>query len=138
MKIFRCAQAGALLLCLEGIAPTAQSQSPATFEVAAVKRSAPGIRGFHGGCHGIDSVYTPGEQAEAPPLGRCIIADARLSHLVSIAWSIGSMRWIKSGPDWIGRGDERFNVEAKAENPAKAIQRNRSPCFKLCWWTDLR
>lgn len=32
------------------------------------------------------------------------------------------MRWIKSGPDWIGRGDERFNVEAKAENPAKTTQ----------------
>jgi uncharacterized protein (TIGR03435 family) len=85
-------------------------------------RSAPGLRGFHGGCHGIDSVYTPGEQAEVPPLGRCVIADARLSHLASIAWSIGSMRLIRSAPDWIARGDERFNVEAKAENPAKTTQ----------------
>jgi uncharacterized protein (TIGR03435 family) len=112
----------ALLVFLEAMAPMAQPQAVATFEVASVKRSAPGLRGFRGGCHGIDSVYTPGEEAEAPPLGRCVIADARLSHLVSIAWRVGSMRWIESGQDWIARGDERFNVEAKAENPTKTTQ----------------
>jgi uncharacterized protein (TIGR03435 family) len=121
MTIFRLRHASVLLACLEAEALMAHPQPPTTFEVAAVKRSAPGLRAFHGGCHGIDSVYTPGEQA-APPLGRCVIADARLSHLVSIAWGLGSMRWIKSEPDWIARGDERFNVEAKAENPTKTTQ----------------
>jgi len=122
MTVFRLCRASALLLCSEAAVATAQSQASATFEVATVKRSAPGMRGFRGGCHGIDSAYTPGEQAEAPPLGRCVIADARLSHLISVAWSIGSMRWIKSGPDWIARGDERFNVEAKADNPTETTQ----------------
>jgi uncharacterized protein (TIGR03435 family) len=35
---------------------------------------------------------------------------------------MSSMRWIKSGPDWIARGDERFDVEAKSENPARTTQ----------------
>lgn len=122
MTLFRLCRASALLLCLGEAVSTAQAQASPTFEVATVKRSAPGMRGFRGGCHGIDSVYTPGEQAEAPPLGRGVIVDARLSHFVSVAWSIGSMRWIKSGPDWVARGDERFNVEAKAEDPTKTTQ----------------
>jgi uncharacterized protein (TIGR03435 family) len=96
---------------------------PPAFEVASVKPSVPGPNGVHGGCHGIDSVYTPGQAFAAPPLGRCVIADARLSHLVSIAWGIETMDLIKSGPDWIARGDERFNVEAKAEDSAKATEK---------------
>jgi uncharacterized protein (TIGR03435 family) len=93
------------------------------FEVATIKPSATGPNGVHGGCHGIDSVYTPGDARNAPPLGRCIIGDARLSHLVSIAWKIQTMNMIKSGPEWIASGDERFNVEAKAENPTKATEK---------------
>jgi uncharacterized protein (TIGR03435 family) len=92
-----------------------------SFEVASVKPAAIG-GGVHGGCHGVDSVYTPGQVNAAPPLGRCVIGDARLSHLVSIAWGMQTMEMIKSGPDWIARGDERFNVEAKAENPSKATE----------------
>jgi uncharacterized protein (TIGR03435 family) len=93
-----------------------------TFEVATVKR-APGANGVHGGCHGIDSVYTPGLAESAPPLGRCLIGDARLSHLVSIAWNTQTMQMIKSGPEWIARGDERFNVEAKAEDPLHTTEK---------------
>jgi uncharacterized protein (TIGR03435 family) len=90
------------------------------FEVASVKRASPSPNGVSGGCHGIDSVYTPGEKASAAPLGRCEITDARLAHLVSIAWGLDTMRMVQSGPDWIQRGDERFNVMAKAEDPSKA------------------
>jgi uncharacterized protein (TIGR03435 family) len=101
-----------------------QSQpEPLAFEVASVKPSAPGPNGVHGGCHGTDSVYTPGEATSAPPLGRCVIGDARLSHLVSIAWQMQTMPLIKSGPDWIARGEERFNVEAKAEQPTKTTEK---------------
>jgi uncharacterized protein (TIGR03435 family) len=43
--------------------------------------------------------------------------------LVSIAWKIQTMNMIKSGPEWIASGDERFNVEAKAENPTKTTEK---------------
>jgi uncharacterized protein (TIGR03435 family) len=92
-----------------------------TFEVASIKPSQPMSGGVNGGCHGIDSVFTPGEHA--PPLGRCEITAARLSHLVSIAWDIDTMSMIHSGPEWIQRGDERFDVMAKAEDPAKTTER---------------
>src|SRR5215813_3357760 len=32
------------------------------------------------------------------------------------------MQVLDTGPDWIQRGDLRFNVEAKAENPASATR----------------
>lgn len=48
-----------------------------------------------------------------------MITDARLSHLIGIAYGVSM---IKSGPDWIQRGDLRFNVEAKAENPIKTTE----------------
>ena len=92
------------------------------FEVASVKHAASGPYGVAGGCHGIDTVYTPGEKADAAPLGRCVIANARLSHLIFIAWGLDTTQTIRSGPDWIARGDERFNVEAKAEDPSKATE----------------
>src|SRR5947199_1362829 len=96
---------------------------PAAFEVASLKPRTTGVNGVHGGCHGIDSIYTPGQAVAAPPLGRCVIGDARLSHLVSIAWQTQTMDRIKSGPDWIASGDERFNVEAKAEDPTKTTEK---------------
>ena len=51
-----------------------------------------------------------------------MITNARLSHLINIAWDLQSMALLKSGPDWIARGDERFNVVAKAEEPGKATE----------------
>ncbi|HEX3744878.1 MAG TPA: TIGR03435 family protein [Bryobacteraceae bacterium] len=93
-----------------------------TFEVASVKPASPSPNGVSGGCHGIDSVYTPGEKPEAAPLGRCVISNARLAHLVSIAWKIDVMALIESGPEWIQRGGERFNVAAKAEDPSRATE----------------
>lgn len=94
----------------------------AAFEVASVKPSPIGHGGVNGSCRGTDSRYTPGQASTAPPLGRCVIHDARLSHLVSIAFGIRAMDMIKSGPDWIARGDERFNIDAKVEDPSKATE----------------
>jgi uncharacterized protein (TIGR03435 family) len=91
------------------------------FEVASVKEAPVGRNGVRGGCHGIDSVYGPQQKADAPPLGRCVITDARLSHLIGIAYGV-SMADLKTGPDWIQRGDLRFNVEAKAEEPSKTTE----------------
>jgi uncharacterized protein (TIGR03435 family) len=110
---------GLALFCLHSQA-AGQSKALA-FEVASVKPAASGPNGVHGGCHGIDSVYTPGQAR--PPLGRCVIGDARLSHLVNIAWGMQTMQLIKSGPVWIAGGDERFNVEAKAENPTEVTEK---------------
>lgn len=91
------------------------------FEVASIKRGRPDF-GFSGGCHGIDSKYAPNQAASAPPLGRCVISDARLSHMLGIAFQLHSMGLIKGGPDWVMRGDDRFNVEAKAEDPTKVTE----------------
>src|SRR5579863_7721812 len=91
------------------------------FEVASVKPNQPGNNGVRGGCHGIDSKYTATEGASAPPLGRCVITDGRLSHMIGIAYGV-SMGMIKDSPDWVMGGTERFNIEAKAEDPAKATE----------------
>ena len=87
-----------------------------TFEVASVRPSNNPMSGVRGGCHGIDSR----ENLETP-LGRCVITDGRLSHMIGIAWDI-SMINLKTGPDWIQRGSDRFNLEAKAENPRTATE----------------
>jgi uncharacterized protein (TIGR03435 family) len=103
----------------------AQTQPPTTmpaFEVASVKASINGMNGVRGGCHGIDSQYSPSEAASAPPLGRCVISDGRLSHIIGIAFEISSMDTIHGGPDWLMMGSDRFNIEAKAENPATATR----------------
>jgi uncharacterized protein (TIGR03435 family) len=98
------------------------SKTPLAFEVASVKPAVDGMGGVMGGCHGVDSIYAPSQKAGAPSPGRCVIANARLSHLINIAWDLRSMALLKSGPDWIARGDERFNVVAKAEEPGKATE----------------
>ena len=68
-------------------------------------------------------MYSAEEQARGgiPSLGRCSITDARLSHLIGIAYGV-SMQVLDTGPDWIQRGDLRFDVQAKAENPASATR----------------
>ncbi len=106
-----------------GLAILVASQLAAqpAFEVASIKRGRPDF-GFSGGCHGIDSKYAPNQAVSAPPLGRCVINDARLSHMLGIAFQLHSMGLIKAGPDWVMRGDDRFNVEAKVEDPTKATE----------------
>lgn len=100
-------------------AQPAQPDLARTFEVAAIKPAKLGFNGVRGGCHGIDSIDP---QVQSVPLGRCVITDGRLSHMVGIAWDI-TMPMLKTGPDWIQRGDERFNLEAKAENPSKTTEK---------------
>ncbi len=95
--------------------------APAEFEVASVKVSKSG-NGVRGGCHGIDSKYTPNEIASAPPLGRCVITAGRLSHLIGIAFDLRSMALIKGAPVWVIQGADRFNIEAKAEDPAATTE----------------
>ncbi len=115
--------AGLLLLSLDVQPIRAQSPagaSPFQFEVASVKLSK-GLGGVEGGCHGINSTYSAGTTAP-PPLGRCVITGARLGHLINIAFDLGSTALIKSGPDWIARGEDRYNIEAKADEPSKTTE----------------
>jgi uncharacterized protein (TIGR03435 family) len=116
IRVHKCAFVATLLFSATAIAQT--------FEVASVKPSKSGLNGFSGGCHGIDSVYRASESASAPPLGRCVIHDARLSHLITMAYQIPNMSMLKSekGPDWVAMGQERFDVDAKVEDPLKATQ----------------
>jgi uncharacterized protein (TIGR03435 family) len=118
--------AGVLGLVLLGLtnAPQIRAQ-PATsrqFEVASVKPSPQSSNGVRGGCHGIDSKYSLNEAASAPPLGRCVITDGRLSHMISIAYGLRSIGLIKGAPDWVIAGTERFNLEAKVEDPTKVTE----------------
>ena len=99
-----------------------QLQAQPAFEVASVKPSTSGFNGVRGGCHGIDSKYSPIQQASAPPLGRCVITDGRLSHLIFIAYGLRDIGLIKDAPDWVIESTERFTIEAKAEDPSKATQ----------------
>lgn len=93
-----------------------------SFEGASIKVAVSGMNGVRGGCHGIDSVYSLKQQESPPPLGRCVITDGRLSHLIGVAFGV-SMQALKTNPDWIQRGDLRFDVQAKAEEPAKTTEK---------------
>jgi uncharacterized protein (TIGR03435 family) len=114
----------AALLAPRSFAQANAAPEPLKFEVASVKVATSGLNGVRGGCRGIDSVFGAAEQERGgiPPLGRCRITDARLSHLIGIAYGV-SMQVLDTGPEWIQRGDLRFDVEAKAENPASATRR---------------
>ena len=105
------------LLLIVFLMGTAQAQL--AFEVASVKPAIPSNNGFRGGCRGIDSKFAgANERAVAPPLGRCVVTDARLSHLIGIAFGVSSVAYLQGGPDWL-RAGERFTVDAKADDPAK-------------------
>jgi uncharacterized protein (TIGR03435 family) len=99
---------------------TAASLPAQQFEVASVKPDKSG-QGVRGGCHGIDSHYTPGQVASAAPLGRCVITSARLGHLIRMAFNVGGDQ-LKGGPDWITGGIERYDVNAEAENPSNTTE----------------
>jgi uncharacterized protein (TIGR03435 family) len=92
------------------------------FEVASVRPSTTGINGVRGGCHGVDSKYDPGKLAP-PPLGRCVITDGRLSHMIQIAWGLSAIGEIRNAPDWAIAGDDRFTIQAKVDNPQTATER---------------
>jgi uncharacterized protein (TIGR03435 family) len=112
-----------LVATSQAMAQVDAAPAPLQFEVASVKVATSGVNGVRGGCHGVDTGFSAEERDRGgiPPLGRCRITDARLSHLIGIAYGI-SMQVLDTGPDWIQRGDLRFDVEAQAENPASATR----------------
>ncbi|HTS77461.1 MAG TPA: TIGR03435 family protein [Bryobacteraceae bacterium] len=101
---------------------TAQWLAP-QFEVASIKVNKSG-HGVVGGCHGIDTLHY-GSQAPSPgpvPLGWCVITSARLGHLINIAFGLRSPDLIHGGPDWVTHGADRFDIEAKVEDPMNTSQ----------------
>lgn len=92
-----------------------RSASPLNFEVASVKPASPLSGGVEGGCRGIDSHFAPNDPRAHLPLGRCVITNGRLSHLMSLAFQIPIDR-IRGIPDW--DRPSRFDVDAEAERPA--------------------
>lgn len=94
----------------------AAQPSDKKFEVASVRPATSGINGVRGGCHGLDSKIESTDFA-APPLGRCVITDGRLSHMIAMSYGVKSIGHIKGAPDWVIGGDERFTVQAKSGNP---------------------
>jgi uncharacterized protein (TIGR03435 family) len=94
--------------------------APPAFEVASVK-PAKASGQVQEACHGIDSKFGANDPRKGVPLGRCVISSGRLSHMIGLAYGV-SMDMIKGGPDWVTKGDHRFDVEAEAEDPAKATE----------------
>ncbi|HVV43602.1 MAG TPA: TIGR03435 family protein [Bryobacteraceae bacterium] len=84
------------------------------FEAASVRPSTSGSNGVSGGCRGSDTI-SGGENRDIP-LGRCVISAGRLSHLIAVAWQLNSMAMLHNAPDWVIGGDERFDIQAKAED----------------------
>jgi len=110
--MFRALAISAALCSLAAQSPLAASRL--TFEAASVRPHTSGYNGVSGGCRGIDS-KSGGENRDIP-LGRCVITAGRLSHLIGIAWQLNSMAMLHNSPDWVIGGDERFDIQAKAEN----------------------
>ena len=91
------------------------------FEVASIKPTRLQGEGVRSACHGIDSKFAAKDLAAAVPLGRCVITSGRLSHMIGVAYNI-TMDTLKGGPDWVAGGDDRYDLEAKAEDPSTATE----------------
>ena len=87
------------------------------FEVATIKPAA-GTGGVRTVCHGIDSQFAPEDPGSRVPLGRCVGSSGRLGQLMSFAYGVDR---VDGGPDWATTG-ERFDIEAKAEDPANTTE----------------
>jgi uncharacterized protein (TIGR03435 family) len=97
------------------IAGILAAQQP-VFEAASVNPAEPGnLKGVRGGCRGVDSKSSL--NGVSLPIGRCVITDARLSHLIMIGWQLKAIPMIQNAPEWVIGGDERFTIQAKAEDP---------------------
>jgi uncharacterized protein (TIGR03435 family) len=140
------AKARTAILVLAGPAIWAQPPAPdarPVFEVAAVKPAVSGLNGWSGGCHGSDSAVAA--NGRSSPQGRCSIRDARLSHMISLAYGVQKIDHIEGAPVWAISGDERFDVEAKASDPTateaqllQMLQRLLEERFRLKYkWEEI-
>jgi uncharacterized protein (TIGR03435 family) len=109
-----------LAMCLT-LAPLASRQAPAppepAFEVASVKRSAPGT----GGPLGMIPRVLP------PVGGRFTATSVQLKMLVRLAYGVQDFQ-IEGGPSWLT--SERFDIAAKAEDGAAQDMQAMLPMLK--------
>ncbi len=104
----------ALALGSAFIAASQPDLNRASFEAASVRPNTSGVNVMRGGCRGIDSSHGPDDAAI--PLGRCVITDTALNHMIMLAWHVNYFL-IRNAPNWVTSDDVRFNVEAKADDP---------------------
>src|SRR5215831_7498359 len=98
------------------------------FEVASIKPTKL-LTGVRSGCHGIDSKFAPNDPAAGIPLGRCVVSSGRLSHMIGFAYGV-TMDMLKGGPEWVAQGDDRFDIEAKVEDPSTATEAQLKQMFQ--------
>ena len=98
---------------------SAPAQPKPKFEAASVRR-AKGDDSISVACRGIDTKLPPaGVPIRIPPLGRCVITNSQLDHLVTFAYGLHDPDAIK-GPAWIHDGKVRFSLVAVAPHPESA------------------
>ena len=101
------------------LAIPAPAQPRLKFEAASVRR-AKGDDSVSAACRGTDTKLPPaGVPIRVPPLGRCVITNAQLDHLVALAYGLHDPDAIK-GPAWIHDGKVRFSLVAVAPHPESA------------------
>jgi len=96
---------------------------PLRFEVTSIKPSN-ARTSVTGGCRGTDGKYVVNSISPDPPMGRCVLSNGTLQHLISFAYSpwpapLPLTLPISRGPDWL-RSD-RFTVEARSADPSARI-----------------
>jgi len=114
-----------LILYLLLLAIRSPQTAPA-FEVASIKPTV-SRSGVTGGCRGIDSKLAATDPRNSVPLGRCVVTAGRLSHLMGMAFGMPLQR-ISGFPEW--DGPNRFDIEAKAENPSVATEQQLIAMFQ--------
>jgi uncharacterized protein (TIGR03435 family) len=98
------------------------------FEVASVKPTKQ-MSGVSQGCRGIDTKIAPNDPRALVPLGRCVVSSGRLSHMIGMAYGI-TMDMLRGGPDWVAGGYDRYDVEAKADDPATTTEKQLIAMFR--------
>src|SRR5215469_14036786 len=89
----RMRQLGLIAITLGFFYSTVSHAQSRDFEVASIKPTRLQGEGVKSACHGVDSKFAPKDLAASVPLGRCVIT-----------------------------GDDRFDLEAKAEDPQTATE----------------
>jgi uncharacterized protein (TIGR03435 family) len=112
----------AVLAIAGGLFCSSQMQGQSReFEVASIKPTKLLGEGVRSACHGIDSKFAANDLAATVPLGRCVISSGRLSHMIGVAYNV-TMDVLKGGPQWVMTGDDRYDLEAKVEDPSTATE----------------
>ncbi len=99
-----------------------QLQPKLAFDVAAIKPVTQAVNANRNGCRGIDTKLPPNDPKNGIPLGHCVSSGARADALLTTAYGIRPAL-LRGTPAWAtGSTGERFDLDAKAENPETATE----------------